>query len=411
MFFIKSNFYIYLILLFTIPILPSFKVIDPMGAQWFYLAILNVIFLFISSYSSLPSLNFPFKLYLLFFSFGVISIIFSNNLILSVIDLSRLSLIIISGFILLKLYHNDKLFISLDSIILIIITFLFIEVIYSLWPFFYSIFLELFTTSRLPLNVNFFTGLAGNKNITAASIVIKLPFVFYFIIKGKHSFYSYLILLLSSLSIIFLLSRASYISFFLLLLGIFFFLIKYKHFKKFLITSFLLAISYVLSQVPQNLSSNVANQIKSIGFNESSSNWRFELWRNAFDNISESPFLGVGIGNWKIESLPYWKFNLEDYIVPYHAHNDFIQYIAELGIIGGLSFIFFFISLIYFFAKRTYNSKSFLNSNPIYFLLLLVVFSLGIDNFFNFPHERFIIQINTILILFFTNILKDEIQL
>lgn len=411
MFFIKSNFYKYLILLFIIPILPSFKVIDPMGSQWFYLSLINVIFLVISTYSNLPSLNFPFKLYLLFFFFGVISIVFSNNLILSLIDLSRLSLIIISVFILIKLYQDDKSFISLDTIILIIITFLFIEVIYSLWPFFYSIFLELFTTSRLPLNINFFTGLAGNKNITAASIVIKLPFVFYFIIKGKHILFSYLIFFLSSLAIIFLLSRASYISFFLLLLGVSFFLIKFKHIKKFLITLFLLAISYFLSQVPQNLSSNVVNQIKSIGFNESSSNWRFELWRNAFDNISENPFLGVGIGNWKIESLPYWKFNLEDYIVPYHAHNDFIQYIAELGILGGLSFIFFFISLIFFFIKRAYNSESLLNPNPVYFLLLLAVFSLGIDNFFNFPHERFIIQINTILILFFTNILKDEIQL
>ena len=42
----------------------------------------------------------------------------------------------------------------------------------------------------------------------------------------------------------------------------------------------------------------------------------------------------TGLGNWKLKSIEYDSKNIEGYIVPYHAHSDFIQLGAELGVIG-----------------------------------------------------------------------------
>ena len=57
--------------------------------------------------------------------------------------------------------------------------------------------------------------------------------------------------------------------------------------------------------------------------------------------ISEMPFnepeatiFGTGLGNWKLTSIHYDKDAINGYIVPYHAHSDFIQLGAELGIFG-----------------------------------------------------------------------------
>ena len=176
--------------------------------------------------------------------------------------------------------------------------------------------------------------------------------------------------------------------------------------KSLFVTYFSILVAYLtIVFYPANIN-NFLNQVKTISFTQESSNWRFELWSNVLDYLSNNPLKGVGIGNWKIESLPYWKYNLDGYLVPYHAHNDFLQYSVELGIIGGLVFLSFFILSFIFLIKRI-NFKMFLNQkNLIYFTFLLVLFSLLVDTSLNFPHERFLIQFNTILFLIFTNIIS-----
>ena len=40
------------------------------------------------------------------------------------------------------------------------------------------------------------------------------------------------------------------------------------------------------------------------------------------------------IGNWKIISIKYDSENIQNYIIPYNAHNDFLEAFAETGIFG-----------------------------------------------------------------------------
>ena len=59
------------------------------------------------------------------------------------------------------------------------------------------------------------------------------------------------------------------------------------------------------------------------------------------------PILGIGVGNWKIKSIQYAGDSVVGYTVPYHAHNDFLQIFAEIGIIGGLAYLMIYLIPIY----------------------------------------------------------------
>ena len=82
-------------------------------------------------------------------------------------------------------------------------------------------------------------------------------------------------------------------------------------------------------------------------------------------HIASNPILGVGLGNWKLVSIDYDKKDIVGYVVPYHAHSDFIQLGAELGVIGfllylGLLYVPFILPLLYFFAPNWNRTTSFL---------------------------------------------------
>lgn len=66
---------------------------------------------------------------------------------------------------------------------------------------------------------------------------------------------------------------------------------------------------------------------------------RLDLWRNTLAMVRDHPVAGVGIGNFRIEFPPYSNrvVQVEWFgakLQPKHAHNDFLQILAELGIVG-----------------------------------------------------------------------------
>ena len=107
-----------------------------------------------------------------------------------------------------------------------------------------------------------------------------------------------------------------------------------------------------------------------------------------------NPLFGIGVGNWKIVSIKYSKDIIKEYRVPYFAHNDFLQITAEIGIIGGILYIFFIFYPFLISALYTLKNKKF----DQYFLIFLILGGYIVDSMLNFPMDRPMI----VIFLFFT---------
>lgn len=107
---------------------------------------------------------------------------------------------------------------------------------------------------------------------------------------------------------------------------------------------------------------------------------RFLLWNSTIDMIKDKPLLGAGLGGFE---ATHQQYAYGDTVYSAHAHNDYLQYTAELGVvavllivsIGGL-FIYKAIGLI----SRTGESHNF----PRYVVLALLA-GIAVDAVFSFP--------------------------
>ena len=404
----KRIFFILLILsLFLILWFPNFGSIDKMAPQWLYLSLVSF---FLGLYHLLnKSLTFNKGPIIYIYSFFLIlcflSFFYSNNIIISIFDFSRIFII----FSLLQFFLSFNYKLNFKDLSLIISFFLLSEVI-----FYNIIFISSFISGQYLnyISPNNFAGFGANKNITAASICIKLPFLFYSAYTNKNlRFISLIVLLLAFFAIVMISSRASFISLFFIC--IFFFvslyyvkssiLFKIRTFFFFTIPLFLAFYFNYLLQKSSQL--NVLNRIASIEFSAVSSNGRFELWSNAIDYIKIHPFFGCGLGNWKIESLPYWKDLLYDYSVPYHAHNDFLELATEIGVVG--SFVYLSLFVYVFFKLFVHRKNNFLIVSVLFCSLLVYC----VDAFFNFPLERPVMQLSFLIIIYSSiKFLSNEVK-
>lgn len=125
--------------------------------------------------------------------------------------------------------------------------------------------------------------------------------------------------------------------------------------------------------------SNVTNPIADESVNE-----RLNFYTTAIKSIGDNPLLGIGVGNWKIKSIDLSKDIIISYRVPYFAHNDFLQFLAEIGIIGGICFMFYIFYPLYIAFLRSLKSRSF----NIDFLIFLIFVVYIVDSMLNFPVER-----------------------
>ena len=397
------NFFRYFFLVFIgfIFFTPSFGSYDIIGPQWLLYSILNIILFFflfkhitLSSFKDFLKPNFIKFLFFLFL-LCVFSIFYANNKFLVIHDLSRFGSFFLSIFLFYILFFK-----GLISIKHIFISFLLIsltEIYFSLQPFFYDYFfngLDIFNISEIRLSV--FKGNAGNKNITAASIVTKLSLSFYLLSLKNISYklLSSFLLFFQSLAIFLLSARASFLSlsFSTLVFSSYLIFMIYKSHRHLILSSFIMFFSiflaFLLSSkiLPSDLS--VSSRSSSINFSNESSSNRLELWSNAVDHIIQNPFLGSGFGNWKVESIKYWGNIGDYYLIPYHAHNDILELSTELGILGGLLYFAFFLFLGFYIIKLFFKSNYI-----IYLLSFLYISCYVIDMLLNFPLERPIMQL------------------
>ena len=410
---INNFFRIFSILgILSIALFPYFGVIDPIASQWLILNIINSLGLLYILYgiifADLKPKFFLFKsktflFYGLYILLALISILYSMNAYEAIVEFSRYYNTFTS-FILLYLlldWEKDK------KIIILWICFItFLEIFFVLKPFIEDTLANGFNFIRSQR----YNGLAANINITAFSLLLKLPFLFYSTtIFNSRIFKISIDILISGiiLCLIILKSRASFISLFLviILLTIYYFLNrKNKVFLKFSIKSILIFCLFLSAEAFINSSSNSIDRIGSItssSLEDQSINQRLNYYKSALVQFKEKPF-GEGLGNWKIKSIKLNKDIINDYIVPYHMHNDFLQNLAELGLIGFILYGLIFLTLLLKLLKSIFWDQT--NSKLDYFLLLGLIVYL-VDASLNFPMARPMIQVY--MILFFILILRD----
>ena len=382
--------YFSLILILMAGSLPGFGAVDDIGFQWLFLGIANLIVLSANVFFYDKKGELHFKVLaknkmILFFSllifFSLISITSSENISASVITLGQFFNLFISSLnilFILKLSNDIDTDFKLVSNVIILI-----------------LIGELFLSYREILNdfVNFgwivtgskkYSGNTGNVNILSYAILIKIPFLFEKIIniqnKSKKTVIIFIYLL--SISLVFILgSRSAFYMNSLIHFLLLAYLLKNKRFRLVFFAIITFSLSFLLNQNYSSKSfERFSNEIGSVVSNDDSSfQLRKRFIKQSISMILENPLMGIGIGNWKLESIKTDSHNLKGYTVPYHSHNDFLEIGAETGIFGMIAFILLLIYPLIFFEKEI-NIKN---------LILLFSFIIYIfDSLINFPFAR-----------------------
>jgi O-antigen ligase/tetratricopeptide (TPR) repeat protein len=400
---------------------PDMDAYDAMGPQWLYIAgvdFLAVIYLLAAkdrydeAFTTILR-NIFSKLYLAYFAIAGISVFFAINQTEGWVCFVRL-IATVTGFLVLAvvLYRRGDLFRSLAQMIALV---LLVDA--------YKAFSEFLSSagkiSMLDVILNM-KSTTGNKNIFAASMVVKVPFVIFGIHTGGlfKKILNIIILFLGILVIFLANARAAYLSTILISVSYLAFctLEQFKHrrppqdliykFIRFLVpATAALIVSTIelgnlknLEENPTDLYGSVTSRLGSItATSDPGNNIRLKLWEHAMSYAIKHPVTGCGYGNWKIASIPYIRTITDDLYVPVHAHNDYCEAFAELGIPGGLLFLSLFVCIT-LFTFKTYFSKADDETRFISIFSFFAFMGYAVDAFFNFPIERPINQMFFVLI-------------
>ena len=390
----KSKFldYGFLLTLIAIPFIPFQGRIDIIGPQFLFMSISLLVYIslkVIFSKQIILNLNLSHKFFIGFIGVAGLSVLSAQNISEYLIELSRLTTIITYLILCYSILVNSKL--DYKILLYFLLGFLFIETIYIL-----KIFIDNYNFENPPYRLRVFQGLAYNQNVASLSILCKIPIVFYFLTSIKIKYLRPLLYLLLSISIFDLLiigTRSALYGLIILVLTtiVLSFLssktkVNYFSLRKSLsVLILLIVISIFQTYLYQNSEKGVKVLSRVSNVIDESSNYRLGLWKDGINMLLEKPILGVGLGNYKIESLRYAKERLTQYEVPYHVHNDFIHQFVETGFIGGFLFLIFFLSPFYYFLVIKQKEEE---KKKIFLFLTMSIFCIGIDYFFNFPKYR-----------------------
>lgn len=399
-----------------VDLIPQLGSIEVMGPQWLYLSILNLISVgYISvkhstnlgKLKNLLSKNILTLLFLAVFLLCGLSILFALNPTESIVVYSRFTITLISFFIICTLiYCYPK---NINTIFQLVSVISLFQCLYLIQYYFKNI--EGISIDALSLN-------SGNKNVLAASFVIKVPIIIYCVFQ-YYSWWRYTLniatLILVAIVIFLLNARAAYLGFFIqILLYTIYILTSHKHYgirrtvNYFLRILIPILIGLALSQYlffigPEKVKSvtysTIGKRLATLSdHSESSSTARLFFWNNALKQIKENPLTGCGYGNWKIESVKYEYGFYNDFNYSKHVHNDFLQITAEAGIPAGILFLSIFLfALIY--TIKVYQSGASKEIKLLSIISLMALAGYFTDATFNFPAERPVMQVYFALFL------------
>ncbi len=398
-----SNFLpsLFIIAFLLVGFVPNLDAVDKIAPQWLYLSGLNIlsgiylfykrkaftyrIFSVISSGMAISYIG--FVLWALFSYFYAIN---PTEVLVNIVrHFNTLFMFINLGIFIYNIKNKDRLLsLSIMLILSIEIYFVLVQA------------LDMYNTTG-KVDPGLLKGVTANRNITAFSIAIKLPYVLFLIFSSKKFFskliYSLTIFLgLFSLSMIE--SRASFVAAGAVAVLLFFwtfYLSKKEKSYKNLFTNLYYLLPMILAllinqALLEDKGSDAISRAATISLstNDGSVNQRLRYYEDVLTHITKNPILGTGIGNWKLTSIDYDKEDINGYIVPYHAHSDFIQLGAELGIIGFLLYLGVFIFAAYYVFIILFRSRLDLKNKTFVAMLFCSLAVYSVDANLNFPIAR-----------------------
>jgi len=359
---------IYIVIISFATLAPGMGAIDNNGIRWLLLGLFSTFYivkLLLNNRSFYPQTSYAISTIIGSFIFLLWSVVSSPNPSEGLIAFYKLIIIVAIFYTCVTAFKNIE-----NPLIFISKVFgysLFIEGGYAIIDFIY--------------NETGTTGIANNSNISSSSIIIKLSFLVY--LNSQKSGKSLNILfriteLLSIISIVVLQSRLGLLSLIIIYIMMFFY---FKSLRKYCFISLLISILTLIAFNSSDLNNlNKSYNIVNIS-NDESTNQRVSFYKMALNLFTEKPIAGHGLGSWKYESLQYKDPNNKNVLVPYYVHNDLIQILMELGIIGLSIYLVFLRKLAIKLIKH-------LNSQDGRKILLIALSVFFLNTLLNFPIHR-----------------------
>ncbi|MHC2994417.1 MAG: tetratricopeptide repeat protein [Candidatus Atribacteria bacterium] len=307
---------------------------------------------------STHSLNFPI---LLFIIIAIISVLITNSFWSSLRGFVNILSYFLIYFIVINNIKNK------DSFNFCLIIFFITASLTSLY-----LIIQYYEIDPFLSDIQRLTSTLGNRNYVASYLALIFPIAFSFFLlesKKRNKIFYEVTLLIIYTGIIICHTRAIWIAliFSLLLFGY-----LLSHFKinkilrdnkKWLVILFLLFLLITLiysTDNPLNRSSITAAEraISAFDMQGSSLRTRLLIWQSTIDMIKDRPLFGSGLGTFPLHYLDYQANFLQrnpDYLNFWgkagEAHNEYLQILAEMGIIG----LLFFLLIIIIFYKTNLN--------------------------------------------------------
>jgi O-antigen ligase len=411
----KTELYFLLLLLayvLVVTFTPNWMAVDTNATKFLSLSVVNLFgftLLLVNKTSRNPS-NSIYKLldtnlglvYLGFLVFTVLSFTQAINIVESFLHFSKIFSVFTAAWVVGYIFVHYPVLVRYTAILMVgLLLFDAISVYY---------YIAQYIDGKIG-NISEIKTIYSNKNILASSIYVKLPFALWLCLfdRGGLKVLSWLALFCGVLATFFLSSRSFFLGLMIIsVILIIFSLLNFyrKKEKKHLqfIAIYLGAIIFanVLFTFVQNVyypTSNdryhqgvleqVGTLTSEVGYGNGSLGLRAQAWIWSLELIKQNPILGVGSGNWKIAILEYENQKNPGFIYMYKAHNDFLENMAEVGLIGGLLFLFIFLFAGWNFIR--YYNKAIDEPDDIFKLLFIAASGLafyGVDAMFNFPADR-----------------------
>lgn len=400
---------IFLLAYLFVDLVPLWGSVDIIGPQWLYIGLLNLgVLNYLRDNDGATVLqkgiHSPVSLfYIIYCFFGAISILFAFNIIEGLVTYARTVITITAFFNCLLLLRRSM---DIFPLLAQVISWLLLGECLLALIVFYT---DLPAVGLDQAIVNMQSGM-GNKNVFAASIIIKFPFLLFtlyskknasrFLFAGITFFVLYTLFLVNS--------RASYIGLLVQLSLLLLFeitkVIRQKKLVSLLYKIFFFFTPLIAALILSGLTieknrgdekifyGTVVERLQSIDIStEYGTGSRKHIFQSTLDIIRRHPLTGVGYGNWKLASIPYETYYNKDAVVNYHSHNDFLETTAETGLLGGLSYLLIFGAVAFIFTRQLLKKN---RSVSLPFLFsCIAIGGYFADAFLNFPFERTTMQV------------------